>query len=742
MAGMPFSPCDGTSSGADCNDKSVQMLHDIFGDIIYSLATGSDPNSVDASSNILATMFSFFNSGVLIVGSLIVSYVAIMGVANTANDGEAMGKSWSSLWTPVRIVAGGAVLLPTASGYSFIQIIILMFSLWGVGFANSIYSAGMTMGILSPNGIVDGVNQPGSFYGLREFGKQYMAASYCAKAANSIYSESGNTPEVRTKSASGSSGAADKTTFIDGRTEKIFFLKDRNSVTNLGGGQAFCGTIKIADYVAQNRAGANDTERVLEQLRVQVQAEKVTAAYGIMSDIDAWVREWPVTINDAGWNQVNSNKFNEIINKWEQQVATQIAGQVHGKKSDVDGGINAFVEVLTQEGWASAGGWFQRVGMVRGQINNILTENVGSVSQPSMLALPWESRAFALMNSVETVTSLINKKAEEKGSYQQAAVKPEDLSSMIPKNIKGGIDTGELKADMDAKMSSMVNNMMLNIVNLVIGKGDLGAMTPFCGTTGQMGGSLSRMKCVGDYLAVMSTTITIADITIKSAVSAARVAAGIASGGKILGTGFDAAQVGVPVWDWIMEVPIKLLDKILRHVDPLAFYFGVFLPSLPYCIFMVVVVGWILAVLQSTIASTLWAVMHMTPGKTFVGSQTQGYLLILALFVRPALAVIGLFAAVLVSDPIIDYTAEGFFSMRGAIVTSTGVIGVIAEFMTFSWWMMVFGFTLLPILYMCFGLPQILPDHVLRWIGAGIGDLGETNAIGQMRGQMAAVSLA
>lgn len=65
-------------------------------------------------------------------------------------------------------------------------------------------------------------------------------------------------------------------------------------------------------------------------------------------------------------------------------------------------------------------------------------------------------------------------------------------------------------------------------------------------------------------------------------------------------------------------------------------------------------------------------------------------------------------------------------------------MSVIAEFLTFGWWFMVFGLTLLPVLYMIFGLPQTLPDQVLRWIGAGIGDLGETNATGQMRGGIAA----
>ena len=278
--------------------------------------------------------------------------------------------------------------------------------------------------------------------------------------------------------------------------------------------------------------------------------------------------------------------------------------------------------------------------------------------------------------------------------------------------------------------------MMESMVEMATGANTSGT-TPLCGTAGQMGGSLNRMKCVGDYLTVARAGIGAADVAIKTGATALRVVAGTLSSVKGVGTGLDLDKVVTPIWDWVIEVPVKQLAMMASYIEPMAFYFGVFLPSLPYVIFMTVVVGWILAVLQSIIAAPLWAVMHMTPDRTFVGSQSQGYLLLLSLFARPALAVVGLFAAMLVSDPIIDFIAKGFFAMRGAVVTSTGTVGAIASFLSFAWWFMVFGLTLLPVLYMTFGLPQILPDHVLRWIGAGVSDLGETQAVGQMRSGMA-----
>ena len=383
-----------------------------------------------------------------------------------------------------------------------------------------------------------------------------------------------------------------------------------------------------------------------------------------------------------------------------------------------------------------SGGWYQRVGEVRGRITAITSESVGSVSSPSLSALPADAAASRLIGSVTTVTEAISKKSEAKGNYKAPTSGPGDLTSVIPKDAQSDINIGSINADFDAKVSLWINSLMESMVEMATGANTSGT-TPLCGTAGQMGGSLNRMKCVGDYLTVARAGIGAADVAIKTGATALRVVAGTLSSVKGVGTGLDLDKVVTPIWDWVIEVPVKQLAMMASYIEPMAFYFGVFLPSLPYVIFMTVVVGWILAVLQSIIAAPLWAVMHMTPDRTFVGSQTQGYLLLLSLFARPALAVVGLFAAMLVSDPIIDFIAKGFFAMRGAVVTSTGTVGAISSFLSFAWWFMVFGLTLLPVLYMTFGLPQILPDYVLRWIGAGVNDLGETQAVGQMRSGMA-----
>jgi len=708
---MPFSPCD--PDQPTCADVTIGILQHIFGPIIDVLVKGQDPNTVAAASNLLATLFTFFNSGILVVGSIIVSYIAAMGAINTANDGEAMGKAWSTVWTPVRIVAGGAVLLPSTSGYSFIQMLVLMISLWSIGFANGIYKLGMGMGVLKPDGIVATSYQTGTYFGLRDFAKQYLAAAYCARAANTIYADASGNPTVMANSAQ-----ADKQVATGSRIDYTFFIKDRNAATNLGGGEPICGTVTLTAYAPSGAySDTSGTQAALDSIRANLMAQKLQSATELMQDIDNWVATMPSDINQPGWGNVQSSQFNSIVKSREDQVVAAIANQMTANEGSVNTGVTAFVDSMTKEGWAMAGGWYQRVGLLRSKVSTITSESVGNVTTPSLSGLPADARSSLLKSSVTTVAETISKKSEQAGNGYDASssVKPEDLASMLPKDGSSDVNVGALDADMSTKVTYFMNGLMRKSTDLVIGS-----------NTGV--DAVSRMKMTGDLLSSYQAMLWAADVAIKTAITATRVVVGAVGGIEVLGNKADFRGVTDPLWDWIMAVPVPILAKITSYIGLLAFYFGVALPSMPYTLFMITVVGWVLGVLQTTIAAPLWAIMHMRPSQTFVGSEAQGYLLLMALFVRPALAVIGLFAAMLVADPIVDYIAKAFFAMRGEVASSTGWVGVLAQFTQFFWWFTAFGGLLFPVLFMIFGLPQVLPDRVLAWLNVGVHDLGATGA--------------
>lgn len=717
MPAMPFTP--------PADDASVGMLKSMFGPVIDVLISGADPNTVSAASSLLATLFGYFNSGLLMVAAIIAGYVAAMGAINTATDGEAMGRAWSAVWTPVRFVAGGAVLLPSASGYSFIQMLVLMISLWSAGFASNLYSLGMTMGVLSPAGIVKSSgNVGGELYGLREFGVQYLAVAYCAKSANQTFADpgAGTAPAVSADATmSGLPTKWDKQTASGLTTEYTFYVKDRNPVTLVGGGSPFCGTVSLKVYSPDPEAAKDSTgtQAALDAIRSAVSVAKVQAASDLMVDIDNWVATWPANMSEPGWDKVNSATLNTLVDARNAQIVAALQSSMTTGESSVNTSVQAYSTALTQGGWATAGGWYQRVGSIRRQLSDIAGGNPAVITPPNFYEVHKSALTDLVRGSVEMVSQTIQSKSAEASGFQAKSFS--EISGVVPKDSATSLNVGTIQSDMNARFDTVTNRIQKWLVSVLLGSdSDVDAV--------------SRMKMSGDVLTLIDADINAGLIAMKTAGTTLRVvAAGVDSLSPVNIKTYEAAA---SLDDWLDKVPGRLLGRMLTFIEPLAFYFGSFLPALPYSIFMIVVVGWVLAVFQTCLAAPLWVIMHMRPSQTFVGSEAQGYLLLLALFVRPALAVIGLFAAMLVADPIVDYIVKAFFTTSGAISSAT-TLSWFAGIFQFFWTLSIFGLTLLPVLYTIFALPQSLPDEVLKWIGAGVHDLGASSAAHDMRGGVA-----
>jgi conjugal transfer/type IV secretion protein DotA/TraY len=703
---MPFTPCpDGP-----CEDQSVLILSEILGPVVTNLAEGQDPAALTSSNELLATLFQYFNSGLLIVGSFIVAYVAIAGAINTANDGEALGKSWSSLWTPVRAVFGCAALLPTVSGFSLIQVAVMMLSMWGVGFANKIYELAMTESVLEPSAIVQGVYHPNNAHGLRGFAVDYLKSSYCARIANELYPGADVRIDLSLPDVSPSTPENDVV-----RLE--YHVKDRGtSGANLASSTPFCGMVTLFEYEPP-KSGSSETDAMLRAIKRETQEIKAARTKEMMAEIDAYVAGFPsASTFNSNWT-IDSSEFNDIIAYAEKAIIDDLRAVFEESGTTFESAMRAYIASLTREGWAMAGGWYQRVGAIRSAMVRQLSEPVGTTVGPNFDSLPDDARRIMQRSLVRTIPNEIDNKAREKSNDVSSTNMPPLPNANTPISVARGQYASSFSSWNDAQIRGFFE--------AASGTSDA------CGTGGLMGGALNRLKCVGDMMAITVQRMEGAQL------SADAIKAEYDARSHLIAV---SGMEGLPETneEIVRQVNEKYKDSII-YLKGMAFYFSVFLPSLPYMIFIVVVVGWILSILQSLVAAPLWAVMHLTPERTFVGSQRQGYLLLLALFVRPALAVIGLFAAFLIINPVVYYITKAFFAMREAVVASSGSgLRSATETTTFFWWFFIYGTLLLPVVYMVFSLPQMLPDKVLKWIGAGVEDLGETNALGEMRGTTSA----
>lgn len=112
-------------------DKSIEFLGMIFGNV-GTILTGTN--------SLIGSLFYIFNIAVLSLGSIVVSYTIILSTMNTAQEGEVMGRKWSSVWIPLRCAVGMGFLLPTASGYSLIQVLMMQIVLYGVAAADQLWT--------------------------------------------------------------------------------------------------------------------------------------------------------------------------------------------------------------------------------------------------------------------------------------------------------------------------------------------------------------------------------------------------------------------------------------------------------------------------------------------------------------------------------------------------------------------------------------------------------------------------
>jgi uncharacterized membrane protein YgcG len=177
--------------------------------------------------------------------------------------------------------------------------------------------------------------------------------------------------------------------------------------------------------------------------------------------------------------------------------------------------------------------------------------------------------------------------------------------------------------------------------------------------------------------------------------------------------------------------PLVLMGAVLSAV----------IPMIPYVLWIGVVLGWMVLVVEAVIASPLWAVAHLAPdGDGVVGRGGQGYMLVLSLTLRPALMVLGFICAVAILVPIGELLNSTFAAVfRMSVMQDNaswgGLINVIMGLAIYSTLMVT-------VMTKVFALIHTIPDSVLRWIGGSADNVLGSNAqplAGAVEGQSTAL---
>lgn len=129
-------------------DASLHLLTELFGPVV-SAVTGYPETGQET---LLAEAVSKLGALFIGVAGLLAAYITIFGTAQTAQHGKFLGQRWDSMWVPLRIALGVALLVPVPSlnGLNGVQALVVGIAALGAGAANQVWFAVVDTAAIKP----------------------------------------------------------------------------------------------------------------------------------------------------------------------------------------------------------------------------------------------------------------------------------------------------------------------------------------------------------------------------------------------------------------------------------------------------------------------------------------------------------------------------------------------------------------------------------------------------------------
>lgn len=742
------------------NDQSIFYLGQIFGNVGFALS-GTGPA-------LLSVMFKVFNTAILSLGAIMVTYVTVVGVMMTAAEGEFMGKKWHSIWVPLRMVVGIGILMPTGSGYCVAQILVMWIIVQGVGAADTVWKA-----------TVDYVGKGGS---LQTISSGPQASNDVTQAAPNLVSQL--FASLVCQSAAVKLQAKDASV-----TSHATFSKGQYSFGPPSDPDA-CGSIGWNTTDPANVAAGQVLQTLVPQLEILADnyVMNVINDPNCWSDLDVqnsqcikdssgnWHWDVPPThcadnkpntcvyfgkyysqqfgegktnnclpagqsaclLQDsaAGWNQLLTFAGSNFVTDASKMVygyaANYMQNASSGAASTVTGttisnfqgqaGVHSSEDVQTYEK-AEANGWIFGGALYYffAKANNGLSSNYQSVLE----VFSAKNKEYKLNIDANFSTHEILKNNAVMAFY--CGTFPNDTKCASHEGAQGVAD---------AAIQGMQNAAAIGGGGITMATGSAGPMSS---------GGLGVIKDWTSKLTSSSGTNPL--VVIQNFGENCLIAAeslfwvGLA---LVIVLGFGATNV--IALGWTGNYAQGISEALLIYFIPMYFslisalisvgaMLGVYVPLIPYIIFTFGAIGWMIASIEAMIAAPLIALGMLSPAgqHEILGRSEPAAMILLNIFLRPTLMIFGMMGGMLLSYVVIEFINAAFLEVVRSVIQGNAV-GLIEGFL----FIMAYAGIIITALNKCFSLIHIVPDRVLRFIGAQPESYGEAESAEAVKGKVQA----
>ena len=623
---------------------------------------------VNGGNDAFAGAISTFNGAVLIVGGILATYTLLAGTLGTAHDGEMLGKKFSSVWIPIRYALGTALVLPVIGngGYCMMQQIVMWLVLQGVGLADSVWDSYMKTPGVSANMSISKNTE----IKARALAENIFMAEICIEANKYALSQTDNILTLNNRYVYDMSYDANK---------RIYSFGDQKGLLS-GWTKNDCGEVTFGEKVKNSTVASGPaTSNVgylgpLDNLFAPTDVQPINQAHETATvALIAAVKSVAISsLNNP--DGIDSAKAATLYQGIDTATATYLES-IKAAANAVALTPSDTTKSAHKHGWFMAGAYFMNTVVTNNKITNAIA------------GVPDSKFGKATSNDqAETLFAM--------GLKVLAAGNPDYGSAANAINSKKEIETSKATEELG------YGGRIMNAITRGLTSIDL------YGLKNDPRHPVIVINEMGSRLQAYWTGMVITLIGVTAA-------AGVAALFK--------SAIATTVTN-VLIIIVGFLGLPIMALAATAFTASYLIPMLPFMMWLGILGGWLIAVVIAVIAAPLWAIMHLHPnGDDLTGRGGNGYMMVLGLLLRPALAIFGFIAAIVISSVMGEFINKVFFQVfsfsQGDGNGLGFFIGMIAG--TAIYVAIMFSF-----IKKTFGLMHVIPDELMKWIGGGGDQLG------------------
>ncbi len=706
------------NTGTASTISAQSLLQQIFGPIAadpLSVLTGgvSGGGTTAATTDVLGTVFSYINMGLLVLGSIYISYKLFSGIVQTAHEGVFAGRAFHSSWIPIRSVTGVFSLIPLFGGWSLLQVLMLWFGIMGAGLGNLAWQAVAT-NFVPISTLTPSTTMNSSFNA--SFTPEVFKMNACVQAHNAqIANFTSTTAATPTSTGTGlTTGAGGFGKY--GTT--IIAAPDGAQIQqygSIGGTYAECGAIRLPSAAtvsatstttitgsatagtAPGSSGSGGTtvnpfsssslfgSSALADMGVTSSTQRATIAKSALTtfnNLNSTLAGLSQTlVNSYAARNSNPTGTDTLVAydpvAMMQTGATYHATLVSNISSAVteSGAINSITSAMqnsaTNDGFTAAGAWYMMMASESYALNS-LAENTGAtIFKTADAPLAGDSIWKPVYNAIMT-KQIMN-------------------STTAPEMVGGAVEGGGTASDAWNKVVSRIHSS-----DAWPAPGQSVIAYLITDSSGQP--FILRLKNLGDNVIGWV-------LTLMGALSLVKAVAG--SGLGTIANAFTGVASAANPWLSFLFVVGEISLGFFLMIS-------IYIPLIPFIVFMGQILAWLLSVIEGVAAAPFLAFAHFDTDGEGMGQRTaHGYTFMLQSFMRPVMLVFSFLVASKTLDVMGNYLMQIYpIVIANAQMNSmTGffsVLGYTAIFLTLG----------VGLVNSCMSIMYILPESLWAFMGA------------------------